>query len=79
METKVMQDIVIVFKSLLLLCVAWFTELFISNSITVLTILPYSVIEFFEETKTALNWIVSFAVLILTVVKIIKVNKKSEE
>lgn len=79
MSTKIMQDIIIVFKSLAILCIAWFTELFISTSITSLTILPYNVIEFFEETKTALNWIVSFSVLILTVVKIIKANKKPEE
>lgn len=74
----IMQDLFIVFKSLVMLCITWFTSVFI-DYLVILAILPTWLNEFFTETKEALSWIVSFSILILTVVKIINANKKDKE
>lgn len=70
-----MHDIMIVIKSMLILAVAWFTELAIASVVS-LTIVPQDIREFFIETKEIINWIASILVVILTVVKIIKEKKK---
>lgn len=72
-----MTDILICLKSLLILSVAWFTELMIFN-FAQLSIIGPNLREFFIETKEIINWVVSVLVLILTVVKLRRehINKK---
>lgn len=62
-------------KSLAIVCVAWCVELFV-GSIAMLSFVPIEIKEFCEDIKTPLAVLVSFAIFILTVVRIIKENKK---
>lgn len=72
-----MHNLIIILKSLAIFCIAWFTEILI-GSVTMLSFVPVGVKEFCEEVKTPLAVLVSFAIFILTVIRIIKENKKEK-
>lgn len=70
-----MHDLIIIVKGTLMFCIVWCMELFIST-VMVISFIPVNVREFFEEIKTPLAVLTSFAIFILTVIRIIKENKK---
>ncbi len=72
-----MNDLIIIFKGALMFCVVWFTELLV-GSLTALSFVPLKVTIFCEEIKTPLAVVVSFAILILTLIRIVKENKKEK-
>lgn len=74
-SNHIMHNLATVVKAFILLCITWFTEIFIGAVVTVQYI-PANVREFFDEIKTPLACIASFVVIILTVIKILKENKK---
>lgn len=58
-------------------CIVWSIELLIS-SVAMLSFIPINVREFFDEVKTPLAVLTSAAIFILTVIRIIKENKKEK-
>lgn len=72
-----MHNLITILKAFALLCITWCTEIFVGFVATA-NYIPANVGEFFEEIKTPLACVASFAVIILTVVKIIKENKKEK-
>ena len=70
-----MHDLIIIAKGTLMFCIVWCTDLFI-GAVTAQSFVPVNVREFCEEIKTPLAVLVSFAIFILTVIRIIKENKK---
>ena len=65
----------IILKAFALLCITWCTEVFI-GFVAATKYIPANVGEFFEEIKTPLACAASFTVIILTVIKIIKGDKR---
>jgi len=70
-----MHQLAIIFKSLLVFCIAVFTESIITG-VMLLSFIPAPVKEFFEEVKTPIAVLVSFSIFILTVIKIAKSVRK---
>lgn len=73
-----MNDLIIIFKSFVLFCIVWFTELFIS-SVMLLSFIPTDVKDFFEDVKTPIAVLVSISIFILTIIRIIKESKKEKK
>lgn len=73
-----MNQLVIIFKSLVVLCIALCTEFFI-GCITLLSFIPIDIKDFFEDVKNPIAVLVSFAIFILTVLRIVKESKNKKE
>lgn len=73
-----MQDLAIIFKSLMLFCIVWFTELFISL-LMLLSFVPADVKDFCEDVKTPIAVLVSISIFILTVIRILKESKSKDD
>lgn len=68
-------DIIIVFKGLLAVFIAWFTDTIIVKTVSLTFISPF-IRDFFIETKDIINWFVSSIILITVVVKLINERRK---